>query len=373
MYSIVLKNGSYVFHATRGMKSLSRIEKIFDLPKIKCNIPATLALTRRQVQIQPRFFFQTSSRKEALPAAAVSKFGAVLLGRTVRKYWRNLPEEKKIVWKKKLKRSKYIIAGILGAVGIGMGVYYQSHVQEAPVTHRKRFIAFTNDQIMESSKEALNSVLLLANEGQIIPATPETSELYDRIVKVSQQLIKGNADLPQVNDLEWTITVVFDNKNVNAYVLSCGSIFVYTGMLYMCDSDDQLGIILGHEMAHAVLGHSAEDMSMRNFWDFLFIIPLAALWAVLPNDLTAKIANWAASEMKRIIMDLPYSRFIEEEADQVGLILAAKACFDIREAPVVWAKMRLLAEDDDTILSGSQLTLHMKNVSTNWMSWFRKD
>ena len=35
---------------------------------------------------------------------------------------------------------------------------------------------------------------------------------------------------------------------------------------------------------------------------------------------------------------------METEADEVGLQLASKACFDIREAPVVWAKMNAISE-----------------------------
>ena len=38
--------------------------------------------------------------------------------------------------------------------------------------------------------------------------------------------------------------------------LQCGNIVVFTGMLLMCDNDDQLGCVLGHEMAHTVLGHT---------------------------------------------------------------------------------------------------------------------
>ncbi|ODM94102.1 Metalloendopeptidase OMA1, mitochondrial [Orchesella cincta] len=198
---------------------------------------------------------------------------------------------------------------------------------------------------MELSKEILDD-LLLENEGCIIPATSKGSEFYNRVVKVSQQLIKGNSDLAHVRDLDWTVTVVYDDKNINAFVLGCGSIFVYSGMLLLCDNDDQLGIILGHEMAHAILSHSAEEMSLLNFWEFLYIIPLTALWAVLPSDLTAFIAHWIVSKLKEILMELPHSRFMEEEADKVGLILAAKACFDIREASVVWAKMKLMDGDD---------------------------
>ena len=63
-----------------------------------------------------------------------------------------------------------------------------------------------------------------------------------------------------------------------------GNIFVYTGMLDMCANDDQLGIILGHEMSHAILNHSAETISHGNLFRYyqrtikLIIIPRT--WAL---------------------------------------------------------------------------------------------
>ncbi|CAL8145961.1 unnamed protein product [Orchesella dallaii] len=307
-----------------------------------------------EVHPQWNCHFQTSSKRNALPAivahviARFSKFGAMLLGRTVRRYWQKLPPNEKVIWKNDMKKNRNVISMIVGVILCGIYAYYLNHLYETPITKRKRFVAFTNEQILEMSKMQLDE-LLLENEGCIIPATKKGLEFYDRVVKVSNQLIRGNQDLPQIHDLEWTVTVVYDDKQINAFVLPCGSIFVYSGMLQLCDNDDQLGIILGHEMAHAVLSHSAEEVSLLQFWEYVYILPIAALWAILPSDLTAYIAHLMGSKMKEILMELPHSRLLEEEADKVGLILAAKACFDIREAPVVWAKMRLVDGDDSGI------------------------
>ncbi len=61
-----------------------------------------------------------------------------------------------------------------------------------------------------------------------------------------------------------------------------------------------------------------------HFMDLMLVIPLAALWALLPTDMSAAIVSYFTSTLTDILMDLPHSRFIEEEADQVGLVLAAK-------------------------------------------------
>lgn len=54
------------------------------------------------------------------------------------------------------------------------------------------------------------------------------------------------------------------------------------------------------------------------------VIPLAALWALLPTDFIAGFSHFITSTVTTLVMELPHSRFIEHEADQVGLILAAK-------------------------------------------------
>lgn len=72
------------------------------------------------------------------------------------------------------------------------------------------------------------------------------------------------------------------------------------------------------------------------------LVPLALLWAVLPNDGIALIADWFFNKVIEVVFELPFSRDMEREADEVGLTMAAKACFDVRQAPLFWGKMEAL-------------------------------
>ena len=56
------------------------------------------------------------------------------------------------------------------------------------------------------------------------------------------------------------------------------------------------------------------------------------------------VTDWFINKVSDLIFELPFSRQMETEADEVGLKLAAKACIDIREAPLFWAKMKLESE-----------------------------
>jgi len=60
--------------------------------------------------------------------------------------------------------------------------------------------------------------------------------------------------------------------------------------------------------------------------------------------ISAIVTDWFINKVSNLIFELPFSRQMESEADEVGLKLAAKACIDIREAPLFWAKMKLLSE-----------------------------
>ena len=77
------------------------------------------------------------------------------------------------------------------------------------------------------------------------------------------------------------------------------------------------------------------------------IAPLLFLWAMLPNDVIAVFADWLFGKISILLLDLPFSRNMETEADIVGLEISSKACFDIREAPAFWAKMELIGELDE--------------------------
>ena len=158
---------------------------------------------------------------------------------------------------------------------------------------------------------------------------------YERMARVFKRIANGSKDLSQIYDKSWTITVV-DLPIENAFVLPSGNIFVFRGMLEFCKNDDQLAVIIGHEMAHAILGHSAEILSLASLLDVLVLVPMAVLWALLPNEGIAMVCDWFVNKAKAVIFNLPFSREMELEADKVGLVLAARACYDVREAPALW-------------------------------------
>jgi len=305
---------------------------------------STVIQSCKKCQVQ-RTFHTTTTNKAVPPilylfAKPLSRVAAALIGRSARVWWRRLPSEKKFEVRERFLSHRKKIA-FAGASFIGGLVYaYESHIQECPITGRRRFVALYPDQAKRISKEEFQN-LLQEFDNCIIP---RNNQLYERVVRVSNQLLRGNRDLRQIYDKNWTVTVV-DQPIKNAFVLPSGNIFVFKGMLDFCVNDDQLAVILGHEMAHAVLGHIPEKLTMASFVQLVLLVPMAVIWAIIPNDGIALITDWFINKVVEIFTELPFSRAMEMEADEVGLLLAAKACFDVREAPAVWQVMELISDD----------------------------
>lgn len=228
-------------------------------------------------------------------------------------------------------------------------------------------------------------------KNKLLPSNHPTSK---RVARVATQLLNANNDLSQIHDHEWSVSVVDDKNIKNAFVLPSGNIFVFTGMLALCDNDQQLGVILAHEMSHAVLAHGAElvghrsklrhwcaamichfaDVGLLNdVWqlcpsqishahlvDLLFVCVLAIVWAFLPSDYTAAITSAISRFVMSLILDQPYSRMLETEADIVGLELAAKACFDVRETSAFWHKMSIIESTEGVNFSSDDIQIPVK-------------
>ena len=140
---------------------------------------------------------------------------------------------------------------------IGSTAYYYSHIQETPITKRKRFIVFNHKQLEQLADYEFQALLENLKDKLLPKHHPDTL----LVAKIANQLLHGNKDLTQIYEREWSVSVVDDPSVRNAFVFPNGQIFVYSGIIRFCDNQQQLGVILAHEMAHSVLGHSAELVS----------------------------------------------------------------------------------------------------------------
>ena len=119
-------------------------------------------------------------------------------------------------------------------------------------------------------------------------------------------------------------------------MLPGGQIFVYTGLVnFVGKDDDGLACVLGHEMAHAILRHQAEQMSLKTVWLSVNAAMIAAMWFVFQSDVLAWLATQAEEKLFGALTELPWSRKLETEADHAGLLFASWACYNPEAGPLV--------------------------------------
>ena len=260
--------------------------------------------------------------------------GAVAVGaRLTRRWWNKLTPERRAAIKQSItKRRSYLFGGV-GVLTLYGVYYYTSHLEYTPITGRRRFMMFSRHDLVDLVEQEKEELLVLVSDGH--KPLPNTHPHYRKVLSIVTNIISSNWS-EDFAGLDWTLYVIDNPSVINAVCLPGGEIFVFTGLLEACHNDDELAFIMSHEIAHAVLGHGAEGLSNRGVVEFFTLFVLAALWAVVPSDLVAYFLHGFSRNTAHILFDYPYSRLIESEADSVGLMFAAKACFNPTKAASVW-------------------------------------
>ncbi|KAL1022491.1 hypothetical protein UPYG_G00028420 [Umbra pygmaea] len=287
--------------------------------------------------------FHTSAFHRALPAPIVwlilkplQKIAAIILGRSIRKWWLALPPNKQLLLRQEAWQRRWKLLAVGMAAMVLVTIYVLTHLDESPVTGRTRLLVFSEKTYMELAAVTAEAYMEEFGTSLISEEDPR-HQVVERVV---QHMAQRNKDIPEVSSVQWSVHVV-DSPIINAFVLPNGKVFIFTGMLEAVADVHQLTFILGHEMAHAVMGHSAEQASVSHVVDALALVLLTTIWALCPRDSLAMLGHWIQTKLQQLLFDRPYSRKLESEADQVGLQLAAKACADVRAGPVFWQQMEI--------------------------------
>lgn len=272
-----------------------------------------------------------------------------VVARLTRKWWKRLTPERKAALKATIGRRKGLIYGGVGVVALGSVVFYYSHVEITPVTGRKRFLMFTRDDVIKLIEDERKLLIdELIGDGVLLADNHKT---YQFVLSIISQILGKNWEKwgPIFEGLHWTLYVV-DSPLVNALCLPSGEIFVFTGLLNACHNKEELAFILSHEISHAVLGHGIEALSQRGVIDFFMLFLVATIWAIVPSSLFSYFLHGWTRSTAELLFHLPYSRQLESEADRVGLMFAANACFEPETAAEVWKHLPSPGMENDEVM-----------------------
>ncbi|GAA4319825.1 M48 family metallopeptidase [Compostibacter hankyongensis] len=160
-----------------------------------------------------------------------------------------------------------------------------------------------------------------------------------RIAGAVTQYLRTNGAADRVSDYKWEFNLV-ENKEVNAWCMPGGKVVVYTGILPVTKDETSLAIVLGHEIAHAIARHSNERMSQQLGLQGLQMLGDAAL--MKKDSRYVNTFDQLFGIGTQVGVTLPHSRAQESEADHLGLIFAAMAGYDPRQAVPFWQRMATL-------------------------------
>jgi predicted Zn-dependent protease len=154
-----------------------------------------------------------------------------------------------------------------------------------------------------------------------------------RVQTISKRLI-AQVGVFRQDALNWKWeSHVITSKELNAWCMPGGKMAVYTGIIEQLKlTDDELAAIMGHEIAHALREHGRERVSQQ----------LATATAVGVAGALLGLGSGGtdlAGMVAQVTFALPNSREHEQEADRIGVELAARAGYDPRAAVGVWKKM----------------------------------
>lgn len=277
--------------------------------------------------------------------------------------------------------------GSAGTTIVGSAYVYTTSQEEIAISGRKRLLLTTREEEIQYANEASAQVFAQFKDKMLMvhdldgtpPEKPKPTGLFGRrvspeatrnysLLMVAERLIgavNASIDLPSgVQKLRWRLHLV-DEDMLNAFVLPNGHIYVFTGVLRATPSLDVLAFLLGHECAHALLRHGGEELSQAPIYEMAGLLATSALAAVLPIDsaftffqATLLRLGLNAVQAPAHFLHLHYSRDHETEADEVGVLLASRACFDPYHAQYLFhnfAELKKQAgqEDGDSAFSST--------------------
>lgn len=208
-----------------------------------------------------------------------------------------------------------------------------STTSNSVTTDRTQIMLVSELEVMAEADKFYQKVLADAKRTKALNTNKQT---YNRVRKIADKMIKiAPTFRADCKDWKWEVNV-FTSDEVNAWCAAGGKIGVYTGIIDTLKlTDDELAVVLSHEIAHALREHSREQLSAE--YAKQTAMSVASFLGVETQKLQL------ADIVSQVGLSLPFSRSHETEADELGLELMYRAGYNIDAAPKLWEKMLALS------------------------------
>ena len=180
---------------------------------------------------------------------------------------------------------------------------------------RAQELALTPEQEIALGERAYREILD-KYRSKVVPGGPDV----DRVRRVGKKIEEAAEIEPLQREInlrirakfQWKFTVL-DDRQINAFCLPGGKVFVFMGLLPVAATDAQLATVIAHEVAHALAHHTSERLARQKSEGGGFL---------------------------DLLVGKAHDREQESEADHVGIFLMTFAGYDPEQAVIFWERMR---------------------------------
>lgn len=223
------------------------------------------------------------------------------------------------------------IALVLALLALGAMAGCQSTTSGGAVgAERRQLLLVSSAELDQMAVKAYSQLQADSRKKGTLNTEPALTNRVRAIAsRITPQTRAFRADAP---GWKWEVNTISSDE-LNAFCMPGGKIMFYTGLIKRLNlSDEEIAVVMGHEIAHALREHSREQVSQAMAAQATIGIGAALLGL---GDGAASLAN-AGYEA---LIATTFSRGDESEADRIGLELSARAGYDPRAGVTLWQKM----------------------------------
>lgn len=214
-----------------------------------------------------------------------------------------------------------------------------------PLTGRRQVLLVSESEVLSASLTQYDEYIKSAQRSTDKTKTAMVERVGKKIAAATEEYLRQNGLSAEIANFKWEFNLIKSN-DINAFCMPGGKIVVYEGLLPLAASDDELAVVLGHEVAHAVAKHSNERMSQEILTQYGGAVVDAALST--KSAAVQTIGNTVFGLGAQLGVMLPYSRKHELEADYMGLVFMTMAGYNPDKAVSFWQKMAAATGNSDT-------------------------
>ena len=227
---------------------------------------------------------------------------------------------------------KFLLMSMVAAMLVSCGT-----TSTVPITGRKQNLMVSDGEMVSLSTQQYQEFMKTAKLSTDATKTAMVKRVGQNLANAVVSYLNANGMQNDVQNYKWQFNLVAD-KQANAWCMPGGLIVVYEGILPITQDEASLAIVLGHEIAHAVARHSAEQMSTQIKQQY-GVQGAGALASILGVGSNTVAVGQAVVSSGINLFNLKYSRSHESEADYMGLIFAAMAGYNPEAAVTFWQRM----------------------------------